>query len=320
MKKHQLSLFIVCLIVLLFQTAMAQTTGKIAGTVYDQSSREPAIGANVFLENTTLGTTVSVDGSFFIINVPPGTYTMIVQMIGYETVRIEDLRVSVNRTASVETFLKPAVVEGSVIVVRAEKIATKKDQTSSMRTVSSEQMEILPVESVGQVVAMQAGVVNGHFRGGRYNEVSYLVDGLPVDDSFNRSGRMVELETNAVQDLEVITGTFNAEYGRAMSGIVNAVTREGGNKISASVSAGFANYYTSHKDIFLGLKDSEFDRNKDYSIDLSGPIIREKLTFFTNIRYQDNKNHLNFIIVYFVYIAYILYKQSNKLRKIWGFS
>jgi outer membrane receptor for ferrienterochelin and colicin len=293
MKKHQLFLFIVCLILLFFQTATAQTTGKIAGTVYDQNTKEPAIGANVFLENTALGTTVSMDGSFFIINVPPGTYTMIVQMIGYETVRIEDLRVSVNRTASVETFLKPSVVEGSVIVVRAEKIATKKDQTSSMRTVSAEQMEVLPIESVGQVVAMQAGVVNGHFRGGRYNEVSYLIDGLPVDDSFNRSGRMVDLETNSVQDLEVITGTFNAEYGRAMSGIVNAVTREGGSRISGSVSAGVANYFTTHKDIFIGLKDSEFNRNKDYSVDLSGPIFKERLTFFTNLRYQDNKNHLN---------------------------
>jgi hypothetical protein len=57
MKKHQLSLLSVCLIVLFFQTAMAQTTGKIAGTVYDQNSREPAIGANVFLEG--LGTTAA---------------------------------------------------------------------------------------------------------------------------------------------------------------------------------------------------------------------------------------------------------------------
>ena len=113
MKKHQLLLFIAGLALLFFQSAAAQTTGKISGTVMDQSTREPAIGANVFLEGTALGTTVSMDGSFFIINVPPGGYTLVVQMIGYETVRIEDLRVSVNRTASVDALLRPAVVEGS---------------------------------------------------------------------------------------------------------------------------------------------------------------------------------------------------------------
>ncbi|MCB0281664.1 MAG: TonB-dependent receptor [Calditrichae bacterium] len=280
---------------LMIQFSLAQTTGKIAGTVFDATNDEPMVGANVLVDGTSMGASVSLDGSFFIINVPPGTYTIIIEMIGYNTYKLENLRVSVNRTAFVEAVLSPAVIEGETIVVQAEKIATKKDQTSSMRTVSSEQMEALPVESVGGVIAMQAGVVNGHFRGGRSNEVSYMVDGLQVDESFSGEGKTVDLEKESIEDLEVITGTFNAEYGRAMSGVVNAVTKTGADKYEGSVTVYSGTYLTSNTDKFIGLGDVDVLRNKDYTASLSGPILQGKLNFFTNVRYQDRKNHLNAI-------------------------
>jgi hypothetical protein len=276
-----------------FQEVSAQTTGKIAGTVYDADNGEALPGANVILEGTQMGASTSLEGDFYVINVPPGNYTVSVQMLGYKTYMIEDLQVSVNRTAYIEARLQPALLEGEVIVVQAEKIATKKDQTSSMRAVSSEQMEQMPIENVSDVVALQAGVVNGHFRGGRRNEVSYMIDGLQVDESFGGEGRTVDLETDAISDLEVITGTFNAEYGRAMSGVVNAVTKDGGNEFTGAVSVDAGSYYTTNTDIFLGLDEIDVLRNKDYSFNLSGPVLPGKLTFFMNSRYQDNKNHLN---------------------------
>lgn len=294
MKNVTARLLLSAAFLILIQTSLfAQTTGKIAGVISDANTDEPLTGANVILKGTYIGTAVGLDGTFYIINVPPGTYTVSVQMIGYETVEVENLRVSVNRTAYINVKSKPSIMEGEVIVVQADKMSSKKDQTSSMRTVSSEQMETLPIEDVQGVVSMQAGVVNGHFRGGRSNEVSYLVDGLQVDDAYGGEGRTVDLETEAIEDLEVITGTFNAEYGRAMSGIVNAVTKDGGNSFKGNFSTSFANYLTSNKDIFIGLKDSEFNRNQDYKLNLSGPIIRNKLTFFLNTRYQNNLNHLN---------------------------
>jgi outer membrane receptor for ferrienterochelin and colicin len=103
----------------------------------------------------------------------------------------------------------------------------------------------------------------------------------------------VDLEPEAIQDLEVITGTFNAEYGNAMSGVVNAVTKDGAKQFHGSISADFANFFTPHKDIFIGLNDSDLNRNQDYKFQLSGPVWKDKLTFFANVRYQNNKNHLN---------------------------
>ncbi len=293
--KHSKVVFTLVFIFLLFLTLLshAQTTGKISGKVYDASSKEPLIGANVIIQGTMKGAATDLKGKFFIINVPPGVYTLRIQMMGYETVRYENLRVSVNRTTEVNIPMKQTVIQGKEIVVQAEKVTMKKDQTSSVRNVSAEQMGILPVENVGNVISMQAGVVNGHFRGGRSSEVSYLIDGIEVTEAFGGEGRTVDLEPEAIQDLEVITGTFNAEYGKAMSGIVNAVTKEGGNQFHGSISLSLANYFTPHKDVFIGLDDWELDRNQDYKLQLNGPIFTDKLTFFTNYRSQYNKNYLN---------------------------
>ena len=290
------NVFYFVLITLLFCTtnlSFAQTTGKIAGKVLDAASGDPLVGANVLIEGTTLGAAVGPDGEFFILNVPPGLYSIRIQMMGYETVKVEELRVSVNRTANIDIKMKQAVLEGEVVVIQAEKVAIKKDQTSSVRNVSSDQIDLLPVENMGAVIDMQAGVVGGHFRGGRDTEVAYLVDGVEVTESFNGDGRAVDLEPESIQDLEVITGTFNAEYGKAMSGIVNAVTKDGGREFHGSVSSNLANYFTPHNDIFIGLKESDLNRNQDYKLQLSGPIWGDQITFFTNFRYQDNKNHLN---------------------------
>ena len=271
----------------------AQTTGKIAGFVFDERTSEPLPGANIYLDGTSLGAASGLDGSFYIINVSPGKYNVVVEMVGYEKKIIKDVRVSVNRTTNLKITLKEAILEGEVIVVEADKMSIKKDQTSAVRTVSADQMEALPVENLNAVVGLQAGVVRGHFRGGRSNEVSYMIDGLQVNDAFGGEGRRVDVETESVQDVEIITGTFNAEYGRAMSGVVNAIIKDGTDDFHFSYTNYLANYVTNHDDIFIGLKESEITRNQDYKLQLSGPILKRKLHYFTNLRYQDNKNHLN---------------------------
>lgn len=271
----------------------AQTTGKISGTVADAGNKSPLAGANVQVSGTPLGAVSGLDGSFHILNVPPGTYRISARMLGYSAMHIDNLVVSVNRTSTANFQLHATLLEGEVVVVQADKISTKKDQTSSIRNVSAQQMQMLPVEDVEGVIGLQAGVVAGHFRGGRSSEVSYLVDGLQVNDSFAGERKSIDIETDAIQDLEVITGTFNAEYGRAMSGVVNAVTKEGSNQFHGSASASTANYFTSHHDIFIGLKHTELTRNQDYKVQLSGPLWRDRLIFFTNLRYQHQDGYLN---------------------------
>lgn len=285
-----------CLLIFLFisGSAILAQTGKISGNVKDANTGEPLIGANVIIEGRNWGAATDVEGDYSIINIPPGKYTLRFRMLGYSDYVIQDVVVSINRTVNMNAELKAESLQlGQEVVVTADKVSMKKDQTGSIRNVSRDQIEALPVENLTDVVNMQAGVVKGHFRGGRSNEVTYMVDGLVVDDSFSKESRNVGVENEVVQEVEVITGTFNAEYGNAMSGVVNAITRDGGNKFSGSVSIGSSNYLTSNKDVFIGLEDDDFTRNTDFKASFSGPIIPNTLSFVVNGRYQDRENHLN---------------------------
>jgi len=280
------------IILFCFTAASAQTSGKIAGIVIDDETGEELAGANIVIVGTSMGAAADLQGEFYIINVPPGTYEIEAVMIGYSSMRFENVRVSVNRTVALEFKLKQAVLEGEVIVVRADKIIVKKDQTGSIRNISSEDIEVLQVEYIDQVVAMQPGVVGGHFRGGRSSEVVHLIDGVAVTDALTREYRTSELNPEVVEEVEVITGTFNAQYGDAMSGVVNIITKEGGNNFSGSASVNYGNYVTSHTDVFKDLSNTEFDRIQDYRIDIAGPIVRDYLSFVANARYNRNLGHL----------------------------
>ena len=271
----------------------SQTTGKISGSIIDSDTKDPLIAANVIVRNTNLGAATDVEGYYSIVNIKPGLYTLVVDMIGYKQLVLENVRVSVNRTTMIDASLSPTVIQGETVVVEVDAITTKKDQTSTIKNISTDQIEKLAVEDLGAIVGMQAGVVEGHFRGGRTTEVTYLVDGIQIDEVFGGSSSMLSIEPDVIQDLEVITGTFNAEYGNAMSGVVNAVTKDGSNKFSGSFSTGFSEYITGNSNIFLGLDEFMFTRNQDYKFQLSGPVVKDKVFFFFNVRDQNNRNHLN---------------------------
>ncbi len=293
MCKNLFSIVFILLFVVLLSDAFAQTTGKIIGKILDGETNEPVAGANVLLLDTRLGASTDLDGDFMILNIPPGTYNLEFQMIGYNTVREEGLVVSVNRTTSTTIELTPAVLESEVIVVTAEKVAIKRDQTSSIRNISSDDIKILPVDFIEQIVELQPGIVGNHFRGGRGNEVAYMVDGVMVTDALYREDQMVEINPNVVQDMEVITGVFNAEYGNAMSGVVNIVTKEGGNKIQGAGSVNFGNYVTSHKDVYVGLEETGTPHIRDFKLGLSGPVLTDKINFIVDGRYFYNSGYLN---------------------------
>jgi len=273
--------------------AMAQTAGKISGRVTNAATGEPLPGANILVRETPLGSVADDEGNFFILNVPPGTYVVQATMLGFKTVRREEVRVSVNRTTEANFRMESTVIEGEVVTVQADRISIKKDQTNSIRNISSEDIKKLPAENISAVVAMQPGVVENHFRGGRRNEVVYMVDGVKVTEAFRHESSTVEVNPEAVEDVEVITGTFNAEYGDAMSGIVNIVTKEGGQKFNGTFSGQLGNYLTPHDNIFPGLSASEFTRIQDYKFNLSGPVLKDRLTFLLDGRVVKDLGHLN---------------------------
>lgn len=288
MKKY----VIFILLIFTSQILLGQTTGKVAGRITDKDTGEPVMGANVVILDTYVGAATDMQGDYYIINVPPGVYDIKVSMIGYTPLIFQDVAVSVNRTSTLNGEMATSALEMDAVVVSVESVSHQKDKTGTVKNVSSEDISNLAVEDVSDVVEMQAGVVKGHFRGGRSTEVSHMVDGVPVTNSYDQENSSVVVETEAVQDLEVITGTFNAEYGRAMSGIVNMVTKDGSDEFHGNATVYLSNYLTGNDDIFIGLGDDVY-RNSDIKFQLSGPVYKDKITFFMNSRYTDQLGYLN---------------------------
>ena len=299
----------------LMALGICQTSGKISGKITDKKNNAPLVGANIIIVQTQAGTSADEEGFFNLINVSPGKYSVRIMMIGYKSVTIEAVVVSVNRTTSLDIELKQSVIESQEVVIYASKLSRKKDQTSSVKNISSEEIEILPVEDLGAVVNMQAGVVAGHFRGGRSDEVSYMIDGVPVNDAFGGVSAVSNLEVEAVKDLEIITGTFNAEYGNAMSGIVNAVTKDGNNNFHGSINTGYSTYVTENsrndEQVFIGLDPFGINSNSDIKFSLSGPVIKDRVYFFSNFRTQDVSGHLNGIRRFEVWNLSNFYDQDS---------
>lgn len=301
----------VCTLLILFFTfslLLAGTTGKIVGVVKDKSTGEPLIGVNVYLEGTTLGSSTDMDGSYFILNIPPGTYVLVAQYVGYQEVQVSNVKVSVDFTTRVDIEMQPTAIElGETIEVVAEREVIRKDLTSSQTEVTSEDISEIPAEEFRDILQTKAGItkdaVGGfHIRGGRSSEVAFWVDGVSVTDGFDGSVA-VEVENNSIQSLQIISGTFNAEYGQAMSGIINIVTKEGGDKISGEVSSYVGDYVSRDKgnffdvnsrDVFYEINDVSPTDLYDFRISLDGPIpfTSRRGRFFVNFRQNFNEGWL----------------------------
>ncbi len=273
---------------LLFGTAEAQT-GRVEGSVTDQSG-EPLIGVNLLLEGTTRGATTDLEGNYFILNVRPGEYTLLVSYIGFHAQRIENVQVCVDRTTRIDVEMYEEMLEMGEIVISAQTSMITKDRTSSSAKISQVELLALPVDNFTQAVALQAGVNRGadgslHIRGGRSSEVQYYVDGVAVSNPFN-FGLSVPVDNTAVQEIEVISGSFNAEYGQANSGIINIVTKEGGENFEGTFIAGVGGYTSSRSELYRDIGHANLWDNRNFEGSLSGPTPISGLTFFTSAAYS----------------------------------
>ncbi|NBC18964.1 MAG: outer membrane beta-barrel protein [Bacteroidetes bacterium] len=291
----RIAVWFVLLLGLPVASAFAQ--GKIAGTVTDAGTGDPLIGVNVVIDGTQQGTVTNTDGNYVIVNVRPGEYTLVFSYIGFRTQRVTGVRVTTGQTTRIDLEMQEEVIEGEEIVVRAERPLVQKDLTASKKTVVAEEIDQLPVEGFLGVLSTQAGVTQGasgelHIRGGRSNEISYLVDGLSVGNPFVTNGLATSVAVDAIQEMTVISGAFNAEYGRAMSGIVNLVTKEGGDRIDGSFSAYGGDTFTSNGDVFRTPSGVSLN---NYTLEgtLSGPVpVYKKLRFFLSGRYDSDDGHI----------------------------
>ncbi len=257
-------------------------TGKIKGSVIDLETGERLPFVNVIIMGNHVGAAADIEGNYSILNIPPGNYSLKASAIGYNSQIYQNVNVSMDLTTEINFKLAPKSIEldQDVIVVAKRNIVTK-DLTSSTAIVNTDDLMALPITEIKEVLQLQAGVVGESVRGGRAGEVLYTIDGVSVSDVYDNSA-VVEVNTGAIQELQFVSGAFNAEFGKALSGVVNLATKEGNNSFTGSITLYLGDHLSNHSNIFRGIENIKPLSISNADLSISGPIIKDALYFFVN--------------------------------------
>ncbi len=300
--KKQLNQFIVIVLSIVFCPLITSgsTTGKIAGVVEDARNGMPIQGATVLMEGIEWATQTDVDGEYFFINIPAGRHTISVSIIGFQPVQKENVRVLLDLTTPVDFELNQVDIPlDRLVQVVAERKPIQKDLTATRSTITSDQISFIPnALSVQNIISNMAGTVvddnaNLHIRGGRTGTISYFYDGFSVQDPFFGTVGM-RIVPEALEEINLTSGGFPAEYGDALAGIVNAVTKEGARSYHGKLRfyEGATYPYNVYRSDWRGLTRIGIN---GLSYNLSGPTPLTtgfKSTFFLAGEYFRNNGYL----------------------------
>ncbi len=248
------------LIILASLPLSAAPLGKLAGTIKDAETGEALPGVNVLIVGTTMGATTDLDGRYFILNVPPGTFSVKATFMGYTAITQTEVKVQTGITTELNFSLKQTVLEGEAVTIVAARPLVEKSLTTSKTTMGAEELDnALPVASVHDIVETAASTFQGYIRGGRKYETKTLVDGVDVSDTYFSGGTgrfgtgdvghyyqgfrrsegnettMGDVTASSVQEMNVMAGTFTAEFPTASAGIINMVTKSGADKYTGKI-------------------------------------------------------------------------------------
>jgi len=257
------------LLLTLTVSLMAQGNCVIEGQVFDPKADMAMPGVNVIIKGTYYGGATDLDGRFRLTGMSPGTYDIEFTMIGYKVVLKTGVAVTTGVPAKIVIDLEETTLAlGQEIIVEGERPLFEVDQTASSVRLTSDDLKMNIVSNITDILAEQAGITSQdneiHVRGGRVDESMFIVDGMSVKDPLSGYSNNLYINVDAIEELEVITGGFNAEYGQAMSGIINIRIKEGSEKYHGTMAYSSDNF---------GLSDVPWNNfNKDkLEFTLSGP-------------------------------------------------
>ncbi len=260
------------------------TVGSLEGKVKDKATGEPLISVTVQIDGTTLGTVSDIEGYYRIHNIRAGVYDIRFSILGYKTVVMKSVTIYADLRSRLDVALDQSAVELGVVEIFSQKPLIQKDQPSTAFSISEVKLDKLPVTTFQEVLSLQPGVtLEGNVRGGKTNEVMYLVDGVPAQDYIG-GGLGVELPKSSIAGMTIYTGGFEAEYGNAMSAVVNVVTRGGDNKHRFTVRFDKDNWIPSRW-------NKQVDQLNEFEFSASGPIIQSELFYLnaTTVRLHNSR-------------------------------
>lgn len=283
----------------------AGTDGTIRGQITDVEGN-PLPGAQVFIQEVSLGSVADVTGNYIILNIPVGVYDITVMMMGYQKQVISGIDIIMDKTVWLNFALPVEAYEGEEVTVVGQRELVEKGATSKKVTVGKETVEALPLRDLNELYSLQSGVVKVesrtqgipdheergleeiHVRGGRSGEIAYMIDGLYIRNPiFGGIGNGTRLNLFAVKEFDWQPGGFNAEYGDAMSAVSNMHTNFGGNEFSYKFK-----YETSDVGAAFG---SEYDALRgldDFNLGFGGPVpFFKKIDYWFSGQYTNNEHY-----------------------------
>jgi outer membrane receptor protein involved in Fe transport len=287
------------LLVLFPALIFAGTTGKLRGKVTDRESGEPLVGATVAVVGTTLGASTDINGEYIILNVPVGLLSVKGSYVGYTPFTVSNVRVSADLTTEVNLLLQSEGVQVPTVEIVSERPLIQKNATNAISFATAQDIQNLPTRGFANLVSLSPGVVNLggtiYVRGGRQDEVGYFVEGIQVRDPLF-GGNDLGIINDAIEEIQVQSGGYTAEYGGANSGIVITSLKTGGEKYRFSAEA-ITDSWANNGVRKAGAYSYGYS---EYVATLSGPVPgADRLRFYlagnnifnrTAIRYWDGVN------------------------------
>ncbi len=231
--KFSIPTVVFAILFLLSNSVFAITAGKIVGVVLDRESGDPIINANVVIKGQELGAATDLSGNFTILNVPPGLYTLEFTHVNYHPLEMKEVYIASNLTTDIEAEMVPAFIEleEAVVVIKKRDIV-QVDKPTKQTIFDSEKIQNLRPADIQDIVKVTTGFKvdeegKMHVRGSRASDVAVIVNGVDVRDPLVDTQISLNLSSEAIDEVAVLTGGFSAEYGRAMGGIIQVTTSEG---------------------------------------------------------------------------------------------
>lgn len=254
-------------IALFCSPSLLYAAGVITGTITDAKTKEPLGGVTVRLPGTYYGAYTNQHGVYTVKKIANGTYTVELSLIGYKKVQKTGVRVDDGDTLTLNFALQQSSVTlDKEIVVIGKKPLVEAEETQSITTVGREEIDNMVAEKISDVLVQQTGVVEQdneiHIRGGRGYEAAYLLDGVSVQDPLAGTGFGLQMSASAIEEVEIITGGFNPEFGQATSGVINIKTRNGSEHYEGSAA-----YRRSWR--LYGRNPYDRDTNASYLTDIA---------------------------------------------------
>ena len=214
----------------------AQNTSSINGFVRNDANGEPISYANVFISNTPLGAATNRDGYFVISDIPSGTHEVNVSMIGY-AVHKETIDLTEISSIRIEVRMKEQVIEGSEVLVTAERQKFERSIESSQISLDIREINSAPAfiePDVFRTLQMLPGVQTTsdfssalYVRGSTPDQNLIMLDGIVVYNPYHLGGIFSTFNTDAIKEAVFHAGGFPARHGGRMGAILNVVNREG---------------------------------------------------------------------------------------------